>query len=189
MLEQLASNRHSSRKLLRAIPRQITHILQADVLWAKGITGKGVKVAIFDTGLAVSHPHFKKIKERSNWTNEKTLEDGLGHGTFVAGVVASTSRDCLGFAPDAELHIFRVFTNAQVSFVSLSICNILQLCTSEYPLSFLYIFSFSSLSSSNTLDILYLMVFGRIQLCHTQQGDSIESEHWRPRFYGSSICR
>jgi len=38
---------------------------------------------------------------------------GLGHGTFVAGVVAS-SRECLGFAPDAELHIFRVFTNSQV---------------------------------------------------------------------------
>lgn len=74
------------------------------------------QVAIFDTGLAASHPHFKKIKERSNWTNEKTLEDGLGHGTFVAGVIASSCIDCLGFAPDAELHIFRVFTNTQVSF-------------------------------------------------------------------------
>ena len=38
---------------------------------------------------------------------------GLGHGTFVAGVIAS-SQECLGFAPDAELHIFRVFTNNQV---------------------------------------------------------------------------
>ena len=42
-----------------------------------------------------------------------TVPVGLGHGTFVAGVVAS-SRECLGFAPDAELHIFRVFTNSQV---------------------------------------------------------------------------
>ena len=42
-----------------------------------------------------------------------TVHVGLGHGTFVAGVVAS-SRECLGFAPDAELHIFRVFTNSQV---------------------------------------------------------------------------
>lgn len=125
VLEQL-TNRHSSRRLLRAIPKQITHILQADILWTRGITGKGVKVAIFDTGLAASHPHFKKIKERSNWTNEKTLEDGLGHGTFVAGVVASTSKDCLGFAPDAELHIFRVFTNAQVfsvPFFFFCMCN------------------------------------------------------------------
>ncbi|XP_015585163.1 membrane-bound transcription factor site-1 protease isoform X2 [Cephus cinctus] len=111
-------SRHASRRILRAIPRQITSILQADALWGMGVTGRGVKVAVFDTGLAASHPHFKKIKERTNWTNEKTLEDGLGHGTFVAGVIGSSSRDCLGFAPDAELHIFRVFTNAQVSYTS-----------------------------------------------------------------------
>lgn len=42
------------------------------------------------------------------------LDDGLGHGTFVAGVIAS-SKECLGFAPDAEIHVYRVFTNAQVS--------------------------------------------------------------------------
>ncbi|KAF7270742.1 hypothetical protein GWI33_016324 [Rhynchophorus ferrugineus] len=113
-----ASNRHhNSRKLLRAIPKQITSVLQADTLWNMGITGKGIKVAIFDTGLAKDHPHFKKIKERTNWTNEKTYDDGIGHGTFVAGVIAS-SKDCLGFAPDSELHIFRVFTNNQVSYTS-----------------------------------------------------------------------
>ena len=37
----------------------------------------------------------------------------VGHGTFVAGVIAS-DRDCYGFAPDADLYIFRVFTNKQV---------------------------------------------------------------------------
>ncbi|KAK0161115.1 hypothetical protein PV327_009627 [Microctonus hyperodae] len=112
------STRHASRRLLRAVPRQITSILQVEALWNMGITGRGVKVAIFDTGLASSHPHFKIIKERTDWTNEKTLEDGLGHGTFVAGVIASSSRDCLGIAPDSELHIFRVFTNEQVSYTS-----------------------------------------------------------------------
>lgn len=112
-----ATGRHTSRRLLRAIPRQITSVLQADSLWNMGITGKGVKVAIFDTGLSKSHPHFRKIKERTNWTNEKTFDDGLGHGTFVAGVIAS-SKECLGFAPDSELYIFRVFTNNQVSYTS-----------------------------------------------------------------------
>lgn len=112
-----ATGRHTSRRLLRAVPRQITSVLQADSLWNMGITGKGVKVAIFDTGLSKSHPHFRKIKERTNWTNEKTYDDGLGHGTFVAGVIAS-SKECLGFAPDSELHIFRVFTNNQVSYTS-----------------------------------------------------------------------
>uniref|UniRef100_T1J4A8 Membrane-bound transcription factor site-1 protease n=1 Tax=Strigamia maritima TaxID=126957 RepID=T1J4A8_STRMM len=110
-----STGRHTSRRLLRAIPRQITHILQADVLWNMGITG--VKVAVFDTGLPKNHGHFKKVKERTNWTNEKTLDDGLGHGTFVAGLISS-HKECLGFAPDSELHVFRVFTNNQVSYTS-----------------------------------------------------------------------
>lgn len=38
--------------------------------------GSGVKVAVFDTGLSEKHPHFKNVKERTNWTNEKTLDDG-----------------------------------------------------------------------------------------------------------------
>lgn len=70
-------------------------------------------MAVFDTGLARNHPHFRNIADRTDWTDEQTLEDHLGHGTFVAGVIASSS-ECLGFAPDAELYIFRVFTNNQV---------------------------------------------------------------------------
>ena len=98
-----STGRHSSRRLLRTVPRQITATMQADILWERGVTGAGVRVAIFDTGLSKTHPHFKRIRERTNWTNEKTLDDELGHGTFVAGVIAS-SAECLGFAPDAELH-------------------------------------------------------------------------------------
>lgn len=78
------------------------------------ILGKGVRVAIFDTGLSEKHPHFRNIEERTDWTNESNLDDTVGHGTFVAGIIAS-SKDCLGFVPDASLHIFKVFTNKQVS--------------------------------------------------------------------------
>lgn len=35
-----ATGRHSSRRLLRAIPRHVAQILQADVLWQMGHTGK-----------------------------------------------------------------------------------------------------------------------------------------------------
>lgn len=112
-----ANARHTNRRLLRAIPRQITSTLKANELWKLGITGKGIRVAVFDTGLAKNHPHFKQVKERTNWTNEKSLDDGVSHGTFVAGIVAS-ARECFGFAPDAELHIYRVFTNNQVSYTS-----------------------------------------------------------------------
>lgn len=54
-------------------------------------------------------------QERTNWTNEETLNDSLGHGTFVAGVISSQDSQCPGFAPDVEIYAFRVFTNAQVS--------------------------------------------------------------------------
>lgn len=38
---QTAARHHNSRKLLRAVPKQITSVLQADSLWNIGITGKG----------------------------------------------------------------------------------------------------------------------------------------------------
>lgn len=42
------------------------------------------------------------------------MNDNLGHGTFVAGVIAGQDAECLGFAPDTEIYAFRVFTDAQV---------------------------------------------------------------------------
>lgn len=42
------------------------------------------------------------------------MNDNLGHGTFVAGVIAGQNSECLGFASDTEIYAFRVFTDAQV---------------------------------------------------------------------------
>eukprot|EP00116_Pleurobrachia_bachei_P004095 sb/3464357/ len=41
----------------------------------------------------------------------------IGHGTFVAGVIAS-SRDCLGIAPEAEIYSLKVFNSKQISHTS-----------------------------------------------------------------------
>lgn len=113
------SVKFKSRGLKRSVPRQITSALNADSIWSMGFTGQGIRVAVFDTGLSEDHPHFKRgrVKDRTNWTEEKSKKDSLGHGTFVAGIIAS-SQDCLGFAPDSDLYIFRVFTNNQVSYTS-----------------------------------------------------------------------
>lgn len=104
----------SWRRHLMGKGSQVTSLFGSDVLWAKGYTGAKVKMAIFDTGIRANHPHFRNIKERTNWTNEKTLNDNLGHGTFVAGVIAGQESECLGFAPDTEIYAFRVFTDAQL---------------------------------------------------------------------------
>eukprot|EP00808_Paulinella_micropora_P009042 g61565.t1 len=52
-----------------------------------------------------------------SWTNDRTPDDVLGHGTFVVGIIASF-KECLGFAPDALIHVFRVFTDQQLSYTS-----------------------------------------------------------------------
>ena len=88
-----ASGGGGGRRLLRASgggPKQITKVLQAQKLWDLGFTGAGVKVAVFDTGLRKDHPHFKRVKERTNWTNENTLEDGLGLFRSVSVSVRGT---------------------------------------------------------------------------------------------------
>eukprot|EP00051_Salpingoeca_urceolata_P025354 m.452370 g.452370 ORF g.452370 m.452370 type:complete len:1062 (+) comp20325_c5_seq5:2002-5187(+) len=113
----LTWGRHMMRALYPASKLDAVAELNAEALWQKGILGEGVRVGIFDTGLASDHPHFTRVVERTDWTDEHTLDDGVGHGTFVAGLVGST-RECRGFAPKADLYIFRVFTNKQVSFTS-----------------------------------------------------------------------
>lgn len=95
----------------------VTQLLNADFFWNKGIDGKGVRVAIFDTGLSYENPNFLHIKELTDWTDEGTLEDYVGHGTFVAGVIASDDQLCPGFAPESDLYIFRVFTNSQGIYI------------------------------------------------------------------------
>lgn len=102
----------SSRRLLA--PTSVAAAVGAPLVWAQGHKGAGVRIGIFDTGVAANHPHIAHIDERSNWTHEPTLDDGLGHGSFVAGVVAGGGADCPGLAPDVELLTFRVFTNDQV---------------------------------------------------------------------------
>ena len=42
----------------------------------------------------------------------------VGHGTFVASVIAGTHRACPGLAPDAQLHVYKVFNKMQLSYTS-----------------------------------------------------------------------
>ena len=113
-----SSGRRALLRLSRSQSPGVAESMGAGFLWQKGFSGSGVKMGVFDTGVRADHPHFRAVKDRSNWTHEDTLKDGLGHGTFVAGVVASQDPACPGFAPDAEIHTFRVFTNDQVSYTS-----------------------------------------------------------------------
>ena len=105
------------RKILSVTSRSISSLMQAPVLWRKGYKGSNVKVAVLDTGLQKSHPHFTNIMETLDFTGEDFPSDTIGHGTFVCGVIAS-SRDCLGLAPNAEIYSLKVFNSQQISHTS-----------------------------------------------------------------------
>ena len=78
------------------------------------MTGRGLKVAIFDTGLPPVHGYVRNVAAAVNFCEEATTEDRVGHSSFMAGVIAS-QEECKGFAPDASLYFVRVFDSSQAS--------------------------------------------------------------------------
>jgi serine protease AprX len=87
-------------------------------LWDQGYTGKGVGIAIIDSGI-YPHPDLKdKIK---GWVDiaegKEAPYDSFGHGTHVAGDAAGTgvasAGEFKGIAPDADLIGIRITTVAE----------------------------------------------------------------------------
>lgn len=90
----------------------VTTALNASQWWRRGVTGRGLKVAIFDTGLPPVHGYVRNVAAAVNFCEEATTEDRVGHSSFMAGVIASQD-ECKGFAPDASLYFVRVFDSSQ----------------------------------------------------------------------------
>ncbi|MEV8374929.1 S8 family serine peptidase [Kribbella sp. NPDC056861] len=79
----------------------------APAAWQAGYTGKGVKVAVLDTGIDATHPDLAdRVGAAKNFT-EEVADDLVGHGTHVASTVAGTAKASAGrykgVAPDATL--------------------------------------------------------------------------------------
>ena len=83
-------------------------------------TGKGVRIAIFDTGINWRHPalgggvgpNFKIIYAKDFVKNQLNPTDYYGHGTFVAGIAAGNSSSFKGVAPDANLLDIKTYDDA-----------------------------------------------------------------------------
>lgn len=106
----------------------------ADIAWMAPfeVTGKGVTVAVLDSGVS-NHPDFKRKKENFRNSNAKDFEDDVllesvafgmkeskdecGHGTHVAGIISGTATNSTGpkfrksfrgIAPEADIVSVRV---------------------------------------------------------------------------------
>ena len=115
-----------------SVPELVTAIGMTGADYAQnelGLTGKGVKVGVIDTGLDLTHPAFAgRVVASKDFVGDAydagsedpaintprpgpSVQDCEGHGTHVAGIVGGNdpSRNIKGVAPEASFGIYRVF--------------------------------------------------------------------------------
>ncbi|MBB5784370.1 S8 family peptidase [Nonomuraea jabiensis] len=84
--------------------------------WKQGMTGKGVTVAVLDSGYDPDHPDLKGVvAHERNFSDEPDIRDNLGHGTHVASIVAGAGEQYRGVAPGAQLAIGKIGGRAGAS--------------------------------------------------------------------------
>ncbi|TDD08682.1 hypothetical protein E1292_11120 [Nonomuraea deserti] len=77
--------------------------------WQQGFTGKGVTVAVLDSGYDPDHRDLKDaVAYEHNFSDSPDMRDTLGHGTHVASTVAGRGEKYRGVAPGAKLAIGKV---------------------------------------------------------------------------------
>ncbi|MEV0385289.1 S8 family serine peptidase [Nonomuraea sp. NPDC050643] len=88
---------------------QSVPLIGAPTGWEKGYDGKGVKVAVLDTGIDVNHPDFVgRILATENFSDAPGIADRKGHGTHVASTIAGGGATYKGVAPAASLLVGKV---------------------------------------------------------------------------------
>jgi len=100
----------------QAIAYGLDMIQATQVQQELGLTGRGVKVCVIDSGFDTTHPDLIQSNSTgtslvSNGQEFAWDDDYQGHGTHVSGIIAMTDNEegLLGVAPDVTLHHVRIF--------------------------------------------------------------------------------
>ncbi|WP_053403394.1 S8 family serine peptidase [Priestia koreensis] len=93
--------------------------VHASYAWKSTYTGKGVKVAVLDTGIG-PHEEVNVVKGVSMVSYTTSFRDDHGHGTHVAGIIAAknNTRGTVGVAPNAELYAVKVLDSNGNGYLS-----------------------------------------------------------------------
>ncbi|NMM64404.1 S8 family serine peptidase [Clostridium sp. P21] len=95
--------------------------INAPASWQSGLTGKGVKIAIIDSGIA-SHSDLAIAGGTNVITGSSgsSYTDQNGHGTHVAGVIAAQGLNggVKGVAPDASIYAVKALDSSGQGYTS-----------------------------------------------------------------------
>lgn len=91
----------------------VKELVQAQEVYRQGYTGKGIRIAVLDTGVYAHRDLKGRIAVFQNFMGEnQALRDDNGHGTHVAGILCgdgTCSRGVVrGMAPGAQLAVLKV---------------------------------------------------------------------------------
>ncbi len=103
----------------------------ANLVQSSGITGKNVKVCVVDTGIDDTHPALRPLVAEKDFVNiDNDATDDHGHGTHVAGIIASRDALYKGVAPDASLMAAKVLDSTGSGWSS-DVINGINWCVSN----------------------------------------------------------
>lgn len=102
---------HEDVKMIRLVtPEKVTclkdsvPLIDVPKTWNLGYTGKGVKVAVIDTGIDKNHPAIVgKVTYEASFHPAEGVNVPGNHGTHCAGIIASGDSTYKGVAPNVEL--------------------------------------------------------------------------------------
>lgn len=94
-------------------------LMKTPLSWESGYTGKGVKVAVIDSGIS-PHPDLKIAGGASMVDYTTSYTDDSGHGTHVAGIIGALDNTIgtKGIAPGASLYAVKVFGSDNSAYLS-----------------------------------------------------------------------